>query len=134
MGRGQHECNPLCASSSGEHETVAKLFFYKHWGGSCLSHELVNEPLPVALKDTLTTNTEGITDSIQAGFGGLRLKPTVEKCHGSVIDGGNVVAVQKHFSAIFFVDHFGVVTLPVAGVTNGGDHLLFDLTHWGWLR
>lgn len=128
--------NPPCASSSGEHESVGELELIKHWGRSNLPDELMNEPIPVLLKYTFSLDSVLLKNSIQAGFGGLRLKSAIKDLHEVITNGSNVVAVQKHFRLIGFrvKGNFSVTTLPIAGVTNGGVHLAFDLTHWCQLR
>ena len=69
--------------------------------------------------------------SIQAGFGGLRLIPTVEDLNEVITNDGNFVTVKEYGRLVSFgvVSDSGVVRLPVQVVRNGVVHLLFDLTH-----
>jgi len=124
-----------CASSSGEHESVGELMLIVDRRGSNLPDELMNEPLKVALVDTLTVDCVRLKNSIQTGFGSARLITTIEDGHVIITNLSNLVAVQIHEGNTITVSvNLSVARLPVAGVTNGSVHLTFDLTHWGWLR
>ena len=120
--------NSLC-----KHETIAEFTFIEDRRSSCLSDELVDEPLEVALEYTFALDSVLRKNSIQTGFGGHRLPSTVEDFYEVITNGSDVVAVQKHFRLISFrvESNLSVARLPVDGVTNGSIHLSFDLTHWG---
>ena len=114
-----------------EHETIGEVVLIEHRRSSCLSDELVNEPIEVLLKYTFSLDSVILENSIQAGFGGVRLIPTVEDLNEIITNSGNVVAVQIHLRLVSFgiVSNFGVVFLPVLVVRNGSVHFTFDLTH-----
>jgi hypothetical protein len=117
-----------------EHETIGEVVAVKHRRSSCLSDELVNEPIVVLLKYTFASNSVLRKNSIQAGLSGDRLIPTVEDLNEVVTNGSDVVAEQIHLRLVSFgiVGNFGVVFLPVLVVRNGGVHFAFDLTHEKW--
>ena len=114
-----------------EHETIGEVVLIEHRRSSCLSDELMNEPIVVLLKYTFSLDSVILENSIQAGFGGVRLIPTVEDLNEVVTNGSDVVAEQIHLRLVSFgiVSNFGVVFLPVLVVRNGSVHFLFDLTH-----
>ena len=114
-----------------EHETIFKGILIVNGGSSCLSDELMNEPIEVPLKYTFALDSVILENSIQAGFGGVRLIPTVEDLNEIITNSGNVVAIQIHLRLVSFgiVGNFGVVFLPVLVVRNGVVHFTFDLTH-----
>jgi len=72
-------------------------------------------------------------NSIQAGFGGGSLIPTVEDFHPIIAHAGDVVVVKINERNVTDVDHLGVAALPITGSIDGVVHLLFDLTHGGVL-
>jgi hypothetical protein len=114
-----------------EHETILEVVAVKHGRSSCLSDELVNEPIEVLLKYTFSLDSVILENSIQTGLGGVRLITTVEDLNEIITNSGNVVAVQIHLRLVSFgiVSNFGVVFLPVLVVRNGSVHFTFDLTH-----
>ena len=118
-------------SSLCKHHTIHELALIEHGRSSCLSDELVNEPIPVALEYTFTLDAVLFENSIQTGLSGHRLPSTIKDLHEVITNGGNVIAVQKHFRLVSFgvKGNGSVARCPVAGITNGGVHLLFDLTH-----
>jgi hypothetical protein len=59
----------------------------------------VNEPLRVLLKDTLTATLLG-ENSIQAGFSGFGLMPTIEQFNPGFTNSGNQIAMEKHIGAV----------------------------------
>ena len=120
--------NSLC-----KHHTIHKLTLIENRRSACLPDELMNEPIPVALEYTFTLDSVLLENSIQAGLGGVRLPTTIKDLHEVLTNGGDVVTVQKHFGLLSFrvKGHRSVARAPVAGITNGGVHLLFDLTHGG---
>jgi hypothetical protein len=85
-----------------EHETIGEVILIGTGGSSCLSDELVNEPIEVLLKYTFACNSVLRKNSIQAGLGGVRLIPTVEDLNEVVTNVGNVVAVQIHLRLVSF--------------------------------
>ena len=117
-----------------EHEPILEVVAVKHGRSSCLSDELVNEPIEVLLKYTFSLDSVILENSIQTGLGGVRLITTVEDLNEIITNSGNVVAVQIHLRLVSFgiVSNFGVVFLPVLVVRNGGVHFAFDLTHEKW--
>ena len=118
--------NSLC-----KHETISEVVAVINRGRSCLPDELVNEPIEVLLEYTFSLDSVILENSIQAGFGGVRLIPTVEDLNEIITNSGNVVAIQIHLRLVSFgiVGNFGVVFLPVLVVRNGVVHFTFDLTH-----
>ena len=72
-----------CASSPSvtlcQNHPIYKVTLIKHGGRSCLPDELVNEPLKVLLEYTFTLDCVNPKNSIQAGFGGVRLPPTIKQ-------------------------------------------------------
>ena len=114
-----------------EHETIGEVVLIEHRRSSCLSDELMNEPIEVPLKYTFALDSVLRKNSIQTGLGGVGLIPTVKDLHEVITNGGDVVAVQIHLRLVSFrvVSNFGVVFLPVFVVKNGSVHFAFDLTH-----
>ena len=114
-----------------EHETIGEVVLIVNRRSSCLSNELVHEPIEVLLKYTFSLDSVILENSIQAGFGGVRLITTVEDLNEIITNSGNVVAIQIHLRLVSFrvVSNFGVVFLPVFVVKNGSVHFTFDLTH-----
>ena len=114
-----------------EHETISEVVLIVNRRSSCLSDELMNEPIEVPLKYTFALDSVIRKNSIQTGLGGVRLIPTVEDLNEVITNSGNVVAVQIHLRLVSFrvVGNFGVVFLPALVVRNGGFHFTFDLTH-----
>jgi len=93
----------------------------------------MNEPLEVPLKYTFTLDCVNLENSIQTGFGGGSLIPTVEDFHPIIAHTGDVVVVKINEGNVTDIDDLGVAALPVAGSTDGIVHLLFDLSHGGVL-
>ena len=90
-----------------------------------------NEPLKVLLEYTFASNATLVKDSIQTRFGGVRLPTTIINADVVISNISNVVAMQVHFALVSFgiVAHLSVSTFPVAVVSDGVEHLAFDLTH-----
>ena len=90
-----------------------------------------NEPLIVLLEYTFASNTTLVEDSIQARLGGSRLPTTIIDANVVVSNICNVVAVQIHFAlvSVSVKLYTSVCRMPVAVVSNGVEHLAFDLTH-----
>jgi len=121
---------PICLC---EHETSVEFVLIEHGGRSRLSDELMNEPFEVPLNYTFALDCMSLENSIQAGFGGFSLMPTVEDFHPIITHAGNVVVVKINKRNVANVDHLGVAALPITGSIDGVVHLLFDLTHGGVL-
>ena len=119
--------NSLC-----EHEPIGEFALIEHRRSSCLSDELMNEPIEVPLKYTFALDSVLLKNSIQTRFSGRRLIPTIKDLHEVLTNGSDVIAVQKHFRLISFrVESNGSVSrCPVAILANGSVHFTFDLTHW----
>jgi len=93
-----------------------------------------NEPFPVLLKYTFTSDCVLTENSIDAGLGGHRLITTVPKTHTEVTNLCNFVAVKVYSRGLSFrvESNLSVSRLPVDAVRNGGVHLAFNLTHEKW--
>ncbi len=72
-----------CASSPSvtlcQNHPIHKVALIKHGGTSGIPDELVDEPLKVLLEYTFALNPVNLKNSIQAGFGGARLPPTIKQ-------------------------------------------------------
>ena len=114
-----------------EHETIGKLILIVDRRSSCLSNELMNEPIPVPLKYTFASNSVLTKNSIQTRLGGVRLIPTVKDLNEVITNDGDFVTVQVYGGLVSFgvVSNSGVVFLPVLVVRNGSVHFTFNLTH-----
>jgi len=113
-----------------EHKPILKFVLIVNGGSSCLSDELVNEPIKVLLDYTFALDSVRRKNSIQAGFGSLGLMPTVKDLHVVITNLSNLVAVKINTgNTIAVANYRSVARLPVAAVRNGGVHFLFDLTH-----
>ena len=90
-----------------------------------------NEPLIVLLEYTFASNTALVEDSIQARFGGVRLPTTIIDADVVISNVCNVVAMQIHFAlvSVSVKLYTSVRRLPVDVVSDGVEHLAFDLTH-----
>ena len=90
-----------------------------------------NEPLIVLLEYTFASNATLMEDSIQARLGGIGLPTTIKDADVILTHVCNVVAVQIHFAlvSVSVKLYTSVSRLPVAVVSNGVEHLAFDLTH-----
>ena len=90
-----------------------------------------NEPLIVLLEYTFASNSALAEDSIQARLGGIGLPTTIIDANVVISNVCNVVAVQIHFAlvSVSVKLYTSVSRLPVAVVSNGIQHLTFDLTH-----
>ena len=119
-----------------EHETIGELVLIVDRRSSCLSDELVNEPIPVALEYTFALDSVLRKNSIQTGLGGVRLITTVEDLNEVITNHGDLVTVQVYGRLVSFgiESNSSVSRLPVQVVRNGVVHLLFDLTHERRLR
>ena len=114
-----------------KHEPIGEFILIVNRGSSCLSDELMNEPIPVPLEYTFALDSVLRKNSIQTGLGGVGLITTVEDLHEVITHDGNLVTVEEYGRLVSFgiVSNSGVSRLPVQVVRNGVVHLLFDLTH-----
>ena len=78
-------------NSLGKHHTIHKLTLIENRRSSCLSDELMNEPFEVALEYTFTLDSVLRKNSIQTGFGSVRLPSTIEDFYEVITNGCNVV-------------------------------------------
>jgi hypothetical protein len=106
-----------------------KVTLIKHGGSSCLPDELVNEPLKVPLEYTLTPNPVDLKNSVQAGFGGIRLPTAIKQSDETITNLGNLVAVKSNNCHAIFVSDGSIAAAEVATVGDGSVHQGFDLTH-----
>jgi len=70
-----------------------------------------------------------LKNSIQAGLGGVRLKPTVKESDEVITDLSDFVPVKEYKTHTVAEVNFGIVALPINLVGDGSIHLGFDLTH-----
>jgi len=114
-----------------KHEPIGEVILIVDGGSSCLSNELMNEPIEVLLEYTFALDSVLRKNSIQAGLSGGRLMPTVKDLHEVITNGSDVVAEQIHFRLVSFrvKSNRSVIFLPVLIVRNGSVHFAFDLTH-----
>ena len=82
------------------------------------------------LKDTFTTDSMLVKNSIQAGLGGCRLIPTIIQPDESITHLSNLIAVQINKTHTVNVNDFRIVTLPINTFGDGSVHLAFDFAHW----
>lgn len=106
-----------------------KVTLIKHGGSSCLPNELVNEPLKVPLEYTLTPNPVDLKNSVQAGFGGIRLPTAIKQSDEIITNLSNLVAVKSNNCHAIFVSDGSVAAAEVATVGDGIVHQGFNLTH-----
>jgi len=81
------------------------------------------------LKDTLTTKSVILKNSIQAGLGGIGLIPTIIQPDESITHLSNLIAVQINKTHTVNVNDFRIVTLPINTFGDGSVHLAFDFAH-----
>ena len=113
-----------------KHETIGEVILIVNGRRSCLSNELMNEQIEVALEYTFALDSVLRKNSIQAGFGSLGLMSTIKDLHVVITNLSNLVAVKINTgNAIAVANYRSVARLPVAAVRNGGVHFTFDLTH-----
>ena len=72
---------------------------------------------------------EFVDDSVETGFGGVRLPTTVKDTHELVTDLSNLIAVKVHSGHTFVVINAGVTHVPISVVLDGDVHEFFNLTH-----
>ena len=114
-----------------EHETIGEVILIEHGGSSCLSDELVNEPIEVPLEYTFALDSVLRKNSIQAGLGGVSLPTTIKDLHEVITYNSNSVAMETNNRLVSFriESNRSVTRLPVAILRDRGIHFTFDLTH-----
>ena len=136
-----------CSAASGEgvdqhRVSVSFLVIVARWGGSPQAHGgeerddgqtlggvHLNEPLPVFLENAVALFAVLGQDSIQAGFGGVGLPPSIEQANEVVPDLSDQVTMQANLCHVVGMGHAGVGALPVGAVGDGSVHEAFDLSH-----
>ena len=99
-------------------------------------HEVMNYlvitdvPCKVLLKYAVSECVaEFVDDSVETGFGGVRLPTAVKDTHKLITDLSNLVIVQVHSRYTVVVVNSGVAHAPIGVVLDGGVHEHFNLTH-----
>ena len=72
---------------------------------------------------------EFVDDSVETGFGGVRLPTAVKDTHKLITDLSNLVIVQVHSRYTVVVVNSGVTHVPIGVVLDGSVHEHFNLTH-----
>ena len=72
---------------------------------------------------------EFVDDSVETGFGGVRLPTAVKDTHELVTDLSNLIAVKVHSGHTVVVVNSGVTHVPIGVVLDGSVHEHFNLTH-----
>ena len=93
----------------------------------------INKPSPLLLEYTFTRQSVLLKNSIETGFGGFRLKPTIIQTEETITNVGNLIPVKVNKTHTVDVHNFGIVALPINTMGDGSIHQTFDLTH-GLLR
>ena len=115
-----------------------KLGFYElcKFGKSVTVHEVMNYlvitdvPCKVFLKYAVSECVaEFVDDSVETGFGGVRLPTAVKDTHELITDLSDLVIVQVHSRYTVVVVNSGVAHAPIGVVFDGGVHEHFNLTH-----
>ena len=99
-------------------------------------HEVMNYlivtdvPCEVFLKYAVGESAaEFVDDSVETGFGGVRLPSSVKDFHEVITDLCNLVVVQIHSGHTVVVINSGVAHAPIGVVLDGDVHEFFNLTH-----
>ena len=115
-----------------------KLGFYAlcKFGKSVTVDEIMNYlvitdvPCKLMLINTVSECVaEFVDDSVETGFGGVRLPSAVKDFHEVITDLCNLVVVQIHSGHTVVVINSGVAHAPIGVVLDGGVHEFFNLTH-----
>jgi hypothetical protein len=69
-------------------------------------------------------------NSIQTGFGGGGLMPTIEQFDPGFTNSGNQIAVKKDISNVAAGNNLSVCHFEVFACSDSSVHQAFDLTHW----
>ena len=95
-----------------------------------MGHVVVtNVPKKILLKYTISEPIAELIDQcIQTRFSGDRLPTTIKHSQRSVINQGNLVAVEIHSGHVFIGHDFSVARFPTLVSVDCGVHLRFDLT------
>ena len=72
---------------------------------------------------------EFVDDSVETGFGGVRLPTAVKDTHKLITDLSDLVIVQVHSRYTVVVVNSGVAHVPIGVVLDGSVHEHFNLTH-----
>ena len=115
-----------------------KLGFYKlcKFGKSVTVDKIMNYlivtdvPCEIFLKYAVSECVaELVDDSVETGFGGVRLPSAVKDFHEVITDLCNLVVVQIHSGHTVVVVNSGVTHVPIGVVLDGDVHEFFNLTH-----
>ena len=87
------------------------------------------EPLMILLEYTFAADSMLCQNSIQTGFGGVRLPTTIEKFNPSFTNSGDQIAVKKHIGDVGTCHDFGVIKFEIFASGDSGIHQAFDLSH-----
>ena len=122
-----------CASSPSvtlcQKHSAGKVLLNEYGGSSCISHELVDEPLKVSLEHTFTLNPVCLKYSIQAGLRCSGLPTTVKQTNGVFFHLSNTIAVKEYKTHTIEKLNFSVAHLPILAIGNRLVHQAFDLTN-----
>ena len=72
---------------------------------------------------------EFVDDSVETGFGGVRLPTAVKDTNKLFTDLSNLIAVKVHSGHTVVVVNSGVTHVPIGVVLDGDVHEFFNLTH-----
>ena len=99
-------------------------------------HKIVNYlvitdvPCKIFLKYAVRESAaEFVDDSVETGFGGVRLPTAVKDTHELITDLSDLVIVQVHSRYTVVVVNSGVAHMPIGVVLDGSVHEHFNLTH-----
>ena len=115
-----------------------KLGFYAlcKFGKSVTVHKIMHYlvitdvPCKLMLKYTVSECVaELVDDSVETGFGSVRLPSAVKDFHEVITDLCNLVVVQIHSGHTVVVINSGVAHAPIGVVLDGDVHEFFNLTH-----
>jgi len=100
-------------------------------GNSCntVASLKINKPSPLLLEYTFTGQSVPLKNSIQTGFGGMRLKPTVKQPHKVITNLSNHIAVKEYKTHTIAEVNFSIARLPITFGSDGSVHLAFDFAH-----
>ena len=91
---------------------------------------ITDVPCKLMLKYTVSECVaELVDDSVETGFGGVRLPSSVKDFHEVITDLCNLVVVQIHSGHTVVVINSGVAHAPIGVVLDGDVHEFFNLTH-----
>ena len=91
---------------------------------------ITDVPCKLMLKYTVSECVaELVDDSVETGFGGVRLPSAVKDFHEVITDLCNLVVVQIHSGHTVVVINSGVAHAPISVVLDGDVHEFLNLTH-----